>query len=135
MPRARKLRLGLRFKKSLSRAHPVSYTHLQFRGVSRRELLKLTPVLALGAFAVPQWQGGLLKKGLGFGDWASARLFRPGHMATTFDNADLTPPPKFPINGYDVEDVYKRQDIYRHIMYEHLILDPHGSHRRKFFHF
>jgi DMSO/TMAO reductase YedYZ molybdopterin-dependent catalytic subunit len=76
----------------------------QFRQVSRRELLKLTPVLALGAFAVPQWQEGLLKKGLGFSDWASARLFRPGHMATTFSSADLTPPPKFPINGYDVDD-------------------------------
>ncbi|MGB7600203.1 MAG: hypothetical protein WBM24_07860, partial [Candidatus Sulfotelmatobacter sp.] len=46
----------------------------QFRRVSRREVLKLTPVLALGAFAIPKWQEGLLKKGLGFSDWASARL-------------------------------------------------------------
>src|SRR6202020_1488511 len=76
----------------------------KFRQVSRRELLKLTPLLALGAFAIPKWQEGLLKKGLGFSDWASARLFRPGHLATTFDNAELTPPPKFPINGYDVDD-------------------------------
>jgi DMSO/TMAO reductase YedYZ molybdopterin-dependent catalytic subunit len=76
----------------------------KFRGLSRRELLKLTPVLALGAFAIPKWQEGLLKKGLGFSDWASARLFRPGHLATTFDNSELTPPPKFPINGYDVDD-------------------------------
>ena len=49
----------------------------KFRQVSRRELLKLTPVLALGAFAIPKWQEGLLKKGLGFSDWASARLFPP----------------------------------------------------------
>ena len=76
----------------------------QFRRVSRRELLKLTPVLALGAFAVPKWQEELLKIGLGFSDWASARLFRPGHMATTFSNSDLTPFAKFPINGYDVDD-------------------------------
>ena len=76
----------------------------KFRQVSRRELLKLTPVLALGAFAIPKWQEGLLKKGLGFSDWASARLFRTGHLATTFDNAELTPPAKFPINGYDVDD-------------------------------
>jgi DMSO/TMAO reductase YedYZ molybdopterin-dependent catalytic subunit len=76
----------------------------KFRQVSRRELLKLTPVLALGAFAIPKWQEGLLKKGLGFSDWASARLFRTGHLATTFDNAELTPPSKFPINGYDVDD-------------------------------
>jgi len=45
----------------------------KFRQVSRRELLKLTPVLALGAFAIPKWQEGLLKKGLGFSDWR-----RPG---------------------------------------------------------
>src|SRR6202795_947102 len=75
-----------------------------FRQVSRRELLKLAPVLALGAFAIPKWQEGLLKKGLGFSDWASARLFRTGHLATTFDAADLTPFAKFPINGYDVDD-------------------------------
>jgi hypothetical protein len=37
-------------------------------------LLKLTPVLALGAFAIPSLAGrSLLKKGLGFSDWASAR--------------------------------------------------------------
>ena len=67
-------------------------------------MLKLTPVLALGAFAVPSLQEGLLKKGLGFSDWASARLFRTGHRATEFDNAELTPFAKFPINGYDVDD-------------------------------
>src|SRR5580700_12155846 len=76
----------------------------RFKSVSRRELLKLTPVLALGAFAIPSLQEGLLKKGLGFSDWASARLFRSSHLATTFDDADLTPPAKFPINGYDVDD-------------------------------
>ena len=76
----------------------------KFRQNSRRELLKLTPVLALGAFAIPSLQEGLLKKGLGFSDWASARLFRSGHLAPTFDNSDLTPPAEFPINGYDVDD-------------------------------
>jgi hypothetical protein len=50
----------------------------KFRQVSRRQVLKLTPVLALGAFAVPKWQAGLLKKGLGFSDWASARLRQRG---------------------------------------------------------
>ena len=76
----------------------------KFRGVSRRELLKLTPVLALGAFAIPGLQEGLLKKGLGFSDWASARLFRTGHLAPTFDDAEVAPFEKFPINGYDVDD-------------------------------
>jgi DMSO/TMAO reductase YedYZ molybdopterin-dependent catalytic subunit len=76
----------------------------KFRQISRREVLKLTPVLALGAFAVPNLQEGLLKKGLGFSDWASARLFRSGHLATTFDDSDLTPFAKFPLNTYDVDD-------------------------------
>jgi DMSO/TMAO reductase YedYZ molybdopterin-dependent catalytic subunit len=76
----------------------------KFRQVSRRELLKLTPVLALGAFAIPSLREGLLKKGLGFNDWAAARLFRSGHLAPTFDNAELAPFSKFPINGYDVDD-------------------------------
>jgi DMSO/TMAO reductase YedYZ molybdopterin-dependent catalytic subunit len=76
----------------------------KFRQIGRRELLKLTPVLALGAFAIPSWQEGLLKKGLGFSDWAAARFFRPGYSAPTFDDADVAPFEKFPINGYDVED-------------------------------
>ncbi len=76
----------------------------KFRKVSRRELLKLAPVLAVGAFAIPKLQEPLLKAGLGFSDWASARLFRSRHLATTFNESELTPFEKFPINGYDVED-------------------------------
>jgi Oxidoreductase molybdopterin binding domain len=72
--------------------------------LSRRELLKLAPVLALGAFAIPGVQDVLLKKGLGFSDWMSARLFRSGHLAPIFADADLTPFEKFPINDYDVDD-------------------------------
>ena len=72
--------------------------------MSRRELLKLTPVIALGAFAIPKLQKPLLKAGLGFSDWASARLFRTGHLAPTFADSELTPLDKFPINDYDVDD-------------------------------
>jgi len=72
--------------------------------VSRRELLKLTPLLVLGAFAIPSFQESLLKKGLGFSDWASARLFRGGHLAPTFADSEVTPFEKFPINDYDVDD-------------------------------
>jgi DMSO/TMAO reductase YedYZ molybdopterin-dependent catalytic subunit len=75
-----------------------------FRQVTRRDLLKLAPVLALGAFAIPSLQEGLLKKGLGFSDWTAARLFRSGHVATTFEDAAVAPFEKFPINGYDVDD-------------------------------
>ena len=76
----------------------------QFKRVTRRELLKLAPVAALGAFAIPPLQRPLLKAGLGFSDWASAKLFRTGHLAPTFDDSDLTPFEKFPINDYDVDD-------------------------------
>lgn len=76
----------------------------KFKSINRRELLKLTPLVALGAFAVPTLQEPLLKAGLGFSDWASAKLFRSGHLATTFADSDVTPFSKFPINGYDVDD-------------------------------
>jgi DMSO/TMAO reductase YedYZ molybdopterin-dependent catalytic subunit len=76
----------------------------QLARISRRELLKLAPVLVLGAFAVPGVQDALLKKGLGFSDWMSARLFRRAHLAPTFSDSELTPFEKFPINDYDVDD-------------------------------
>jgi DMSO/TMAO reductase YedYZ molybdopterin-dependent catalytic subunit len=76
----------------------------QFRSISRRELLKLTPIVALGAFAIPKLQTPLLKAGLGFSDWASARLFRTDHLAPTFAASDLTPFNRFPLNSYDVDD-------------------------------
>ena len=76
----------------------------RFKGVPRRELLKLCPVLAVGAFAIPKLQEPLLKAGLGFSDWVSAKLFRTGHLATTFADSEVAPFETFPINGYDVED-------------------------------
>ena len=76
----------------------------KFKKIKRRELLKVAPVLALGAFAIPKLREPLLKKGLAFSDWASGALFRPGHLAPTFSSSDLTPFEKFPINDYDVDD-------------------------------
>jgi DMSO/TMAO reductase YedYZ molybdopterin-dependent catalytic subunit len=87
-----------------SKPVPPTMNQRRFAQVSRRELLKVAPVLALGAFAIPRFQESLLKKGLGFSDWASARLFRRGHLEPTFADAQLTPFEKFPINGYDVDD-------------------------------
>jgi DMSO/TMAO reductase YedYZ molybdopterin-dependent catalytic subunit len=76
----------------------------KFVSVNRRELLKLAPIIALGAFALPSLQEVLLKKGLAFSDWASARLFRQDHLAPTFTDSELTPFERFPINDYDVDD-------------------------------
>jgi DMSO/TMAO reductase YedYZ molybdopterin-dependent catalytic subunit len=89
---------------TLARVSGSSISEGTFRRRNRRELLKLTPLIALGAFAIPSFQESLLKKGLGFSDWASARLFRSGHWAPTFADSALTPFEKFPINGYDVDD-------------------------------
>src|SRR6202030_3576763 len=89
---------------SLMKNYVPQMDEKKLQGVSRRELLKLTPVLALGAFAIPGLQEKLLKKGLGFSDWASVRLFRSAHRATTFENTEVAPFDKFPINGYDVDD-------------------------------
>jgi DMSO/TMAO reductase YedYZ molybdopterin-dependent catalytic subunit len=76
----------------------------KFSSISRRELLKLTPVVALGAFAIPKLQEPLRRAGLGFSDWASKELFRPHHLSPTFSDSELTPFNRFPINGYDVDD-------------------------------
>jgi DMSO/TMAO reductase YedYZ molybdopterin-dependent catalytic subunit len=76
----------------------------KFKSMNRRELLKLTPVIALGAFAIPPLQAPLLKAGLGFSDWASGVMFRRHHLAPTFADADVAPFEKFPINDYDVDD-------------------------------
>jgi DMSO/TMAO reductase YedYZ molybdopterin-dependent catalytic subunit len=87
--------------------HKVLRTGVQeadFSRLSRRGLLKVAPVLVLGAFAVPSLQALLLKRGLGFGDWASKQLFRRGHFAPTFRDSELTPFERFPINDYDVDD-------------------------------
>jgi DMSO/TMAO reductase YedYZ molybdopterin-dependent catalytic subunit len=84
----------------------------KFKRMSRRELLRLTPVLALGAFAIPALQKPLLRAGLGFSDWASARLFRSGHLAPTFADSELTPFSKFPLNSYDVDDPEVDFDIW-----------------------
>jgi DMSO/TMAO reductase YedYZ molybdopterin-dependent catalytic subunit len=76
----------------------------RFNSTTRRELLKLTPVLALGAFAIPKLQQPLLKAGLGFSDWASKLLFRRNHLAPTFSDSEVAPFTTFPINDYDVDD-------------------------------
>ncbi len=83
---------------------PTRIDQRRFKSINRRELLKLTPVLALGAFVFPKAQKTLLQAGLGFSDWASARLFRSGHLAPTFADSELTAFDKFPINDYDVDD-------------------------------
>ncbi len=74
------------------------------RGATRRELLKLSPVLLLGAFAVPSWQDRLLDTGVRFSDAMSKAIFRPTHPAPLFADADVVPFENFPYNFFDVVD-------------------------------
>lgn len=72
--------------------------------ITRRELLKLAPVIALGAFAIPKWQEPLVLKGQEFSDWASSKLFGRHRLAQTFADSDVAPLNRFPYNYYDVLD-------------------------------
>ncbi|HEV2492678.1 MAG TPA: molybdopterin-dependent oxidoreductase [Terriglobia bacterium] len=75
-----------------------------FKRLSRRELLKLSPVALMGAFAIPSLRNPLLTRGVAFSDWASGVLFRREHLATTFSDSELTPLERFPLNTYDDDD-------------------------------
>src|SRR5271169_167962 len=76
----------------------------RLKQLSRRELIKLAPVALLGAFALPGLAPKLVERGVAFSDWASGKLFRGRHLATTFLDSDVVPLEKFPYNGYDVLD-------------------------------
>jgi hypothetical protein len=73
--------------------------------MNRRELLKLVPVLALGAFAVPKLRDPLLNDGLHLSDWASGRLFGRNRLAQTFGDNDVVAFERFPYKFYDVVDL------------------------------
>jgi DMSO/TMAO reductase YedYZ molybdopterin-dependent catalytic subunit len=71
------------------------------RGVTRRELLKLGPLLGLGAFAVPSWRDRLLEAGVFWSDAAASVVFRRRHGAISHADDDVVPFDQFPYNGYD----------------------------------
>lgn len=72
------------------------------RRITRRELLKLSPLLGLSAFAVPSWRDGLLEAGVSWSDTASSLVFRGEHAARSHPDADVVPFDQFPYNWYDV---------------------------------
>ncbi len=72
--------------------------------INRRELLKLAPALAVGAFAITKFRQPLLDEGLAFSDWASGKLFGRHRLAQTFANSEVAPFQRFPYNFYDVAD-------------------------------
>jgi DMSO/TMAO reductase YedYZ molybdopterin-dependent catalytic subunit len=70
------------------------------RRMNRRELLKLTPLLAMGAIALPSVNEPLLKAGLKWSDRASQMFFSEQRLAQTFRDSVVTPIDKFPVNSY-----------------------------------
>jgi len=73
---------------------------MKSKHMTRRELLKLTPVLAFGALTLPPFREGLLKTGLSWTDSAAGAFFSPDRLAQTFSKSELTPIEQFPINSY-----------------------------------
>lgn len=71
-----------------------------WRRMQRREWLKLTPLLAAGALALPAVNEPLRKRGLALTDRAAQAFFRRNQLAQTFSNREVTPQEKFPINSY-----------------------------------
>lgn len=74
----------------------------QPRPRTRRELLKLSPLLVLGSFAVPSWREKLLEGGVTWSDTASELIFRRDHLAASRPDSDVAPFAQFPYNGYDI---------------------------------
>jgi DMSO/TMAO reductase YedYZ molybdopterin-dependent catalytic subunit len=72
--------------------------------LNRRELLKLTPIVLAGAFAIPAMRRPLLDAGVALSDWASGLWFSQRRLAPTFAASAVVPLEKFPYNGYDVID-------------------------------
>ncbi len=83
---------------------PIIHDEKTFRRISRRDLFKVAPVLALGALALPGVQKNILANGLKFADLVSATWFRKNHFATDYPDSSLTPLDDFPYNSYDVDD-------------------------------
>ena len=69
--------------------------------VTRRELLKLSPLLLLGGFAVPSVRDRLLEAGVAWSDTASGLLVREDHLAGSYPDRKVVPLERFPYNGYD----------------------------------
>jgi DMSO/TMAO reductase YedYZ molybdopterin-dependent catalytic subunit len=70
--------------------------------VTRREVLKLSPVLLLGGFVIPTVRERWLDAGVAWSDRMSEFGYRTNHRASTFLDHDVVPFDQFPYNGYDV---------------------------------
>jgi DMSO/TMAO reductase YedYZ molybdopterin-dependent catalytic subunit len=75
-----------------------------FKRMSRRELLKLSPILLAGVALIPPVRDRLMADALSLTDWADSRIFRKNHLAPTYADSQVAPPSKFFLNSFDVDD-------------------------------
>ncbi len=82
----------------------IHLSERDLRRMNRRELLKLTPLIFMGAFALPQLSQKLIAGGLSWSDRLAEVFFSGQRLAQTFSLRDLTPIEKFPVNSYSDYD-------------------------------
>ncbi len=80
---------------------------------ARRELLKMVPLAAAGLLFTQQGQRWMTNAALSLSDWAGPATFRPARLAPTFDDRDLTPLDRFPLNSYLTHDPEVDLDSWR----------------------
>ena len=73
--------------------------------LSRRQLLKLSPVLLLaGCDSAPEGKTeSFLRAFQGFNDWMQSKVFSPERLALEYSDNELTPEGGFRVNGKDAE--------------------------------
>jgi DMSO/TMAO reductase YedYZ molybdopterin-dependent catalytic subunit len=74
------------------------------RRMNRRELLKLAPLVVMGAFALPSVSERLVRRGLATSDWAAEKFHRSQRMVPVYDDKQVTPFERFPYNTYGAHD-------------------------------
>src|SRR5262245_27221222 len=77
---------------------------IDYKRMSRRELLKLSPLALAGCLPIDGVRTPIAEAGLRFSDWASGKQFRMNRMAETFPASEVAPFEAFPYNYYDVLD-------------------------------
>jgi DMSO/TMAO reductase YedYZ molybdopterin-dependent catalytic subunit len=90
---------------------------------TRRELLKMTPLLGAGVLLFPSGRDWVINHGLALADAASEATFRSSHLAPTFADTAVTAFEKFPLNSYDADDPEVDMDGWR-LVVEGLVQHP-----------
>src|SRR5262245_17296968 len=75
-----------------------------FHRLSRREMLKLSPIAVVGPLFFDPFRTWVSEAGLRFSDWVSDKQFDATRVAETLPRGDVTPFEQFPYNYYDVLD-------------------------------